>query len=173
MTKLTTIDAVSIRDFSKLGLLSSFLSLCSEMQTSSTACDCIEFPPDVVTYDGPVAGKIYVANLTADELDKAFALGVAFEGLAYGDYTVLYMARRDNTMLITADACVAKVAAAMNITVHHYLWVFSEMVKAGTITLEDAIYKYYELARSVNRHAIWEEPVIALRAAYSDYNQIA
>jgi hypothetical protein len=173
MTKQVTIDSVLVRDFSKLGLLSSFLGLSSEMQITSTACDCIEFPPEVVTYDSPFMGKLYVATLTNDELFEALALGAAFDGLSFGDYTVLYMAHRDGTILITGDSRVSKVAAAMNITVYDYLWVFCEMVKAGQLALEEAIFKYYELAKSVNKLAIWEEPAIALREAYSDYKQIA
>src|SRR5665647_844608 len=101
MTKQVTIDSVLVRDFSKLGLLSSFLGLSSEMQITSTACDCIEFPPEVVTYDSPLMGKLYVATLTNDELFGALALGAAFDGLSFGDYTVLYMAQRDGTILIT------------------------------------------------------------------------
>lgn len=173
MTKQITIDSVLVRDFSKLGLLSSFLSLSPEMQITSTACDCIEFPPEVLTYDSPLTDKLYVASLTNDELFEAFALGVAFDGLSYGEYTVLYLARRDGTILITGDSRVSKVAVAMSITVYNYLWVFCEMVKAGKLTLDEAIFKYYELAKSVNKLAIWEEPAIALREAYSDYKQIA
>jgi hypothetical protein len=173
MTKQVTIDSVLVRDFSKLGLLPPFLSLSSEMQITSTACDCIEFPPEVVTYDSPQLGKLYVATLTNDELFEAFALGVAFEGLSYGDYTILYLARRDGTILITGDSRVSKVAAAMNITVYDYLWAFCEMVKAGQLALDEAIIKYYELAKSVNKLSIWEEPAIALREAYSDYKQTA
>jgi hypothetical protein len=143
------------------------------MQITSTACDCIEFPPEVVTYDSPLTGKLYVATLTNDELIEAFALGIAFEGLSYGDYTVLYMARRDGTILLTGDSCVSKVAVSMNTRVYDYLWVFCEMVKAGQLALDEAIFKYYELTKSVNKLAIWEEPAIALREAYSDYKQIA
>jgi len=173
MTKHLVLDSVFVRDFSKLELLPSFLNLSCEMQTSSTAYSCSEWPGDSITYDGPVCSKIYVETLSNDELDKAFRLGVAFPGLAYEDYTVLYIAHRDGLELVTGDSRVRRVAISMKIEVYDYLWVFCEMVKAGQLALDDAILKYYELTKSVNKLAIWKEPEIALREAYSDYKQIA
>jgi hypothetical protein len=173
MTKQLVIDSVFVRDFSKLGLLSSFLSLSNEIRTTSTACQRSEMPQDSVCCDGPVCNKIYVVTLTNDDLYEAFTLGLAFEGLSYADYTVLYIARRYGLELVTGDSRVHKVALEMEIVVHDYLWLFCEMVKAGVLALDKAVIKYYELGKTVNRLAIWEEPAIALKEAHQDYKQSA
>jgi hypothetical protein len=172
MTKLMTIDSVLVRDFSKFGLLPSLLSLSSTMQTSSTACDCIRIPQGVATYDGPVMGKLYMATLTNEEFGEAFALGTAFKGLTCDDTTVLYLARRDGTILITGDSLIYRVAASLNITVHNYQWAFGEMVEAGILSKAEAKDKYNLLATSVNKLTDWKEPAHALKEAYTDYEQV-
>ena len=169
MTKLMTIDSVLVRDFSKFGLLTPFLSLSSTMQTSSTACDCIKIPHGVATYDGPVSGKLYMATLTNEEFSEAFALGTDFKGLTCDDTTVLVLARRDGTILITGDSRMYRVAASLNITVHNYQWAFNEMVEAGILSKSEAKNKYNLLATSVNKYTDWKEPAHALKAAYLDY----
>lgn len=173
MTTLLAIDSVFMRDFGKLELLSSFLSLDFEMYTTSTACYDMEMPAEFVTYDSKVSGKLYVGTLTCEELDKAFALGAAFPGLSYLDYTVLYVARRDHLELITGDSRVSAVASSMHIVVHDYLWAMEEMIKAGRLDATRAIVKYYQLETSVNRFAIMEDPVVALQNAYRQRQQTA
>ena len=169
MTKLMTIDSVLVRDFSRIGLLPTFLSLSSTMQTSSTACDCIKIPQGVATYDGPVSGKLYMATLTNEEFGEAFALGTAFEGLTCDDTTALYLARRDGTTLITGDSRVYRVAVRLNITVHNYQWAFDEMVIAGILSRAEAKDKYKLLATSVNKLTDWKEPAHALKEAHTNY----
>jgi hypothetical protein len=139
------------------------------MQTSSTACDCIRIPQGVATYDGPVSGKLYMATLTNDEFGEAFALGTSFNGLTCDDTTVLFLARRDGTILITGDSYVYRVAATLNIAVHNYQWAFSEMVEAGILSMAEAKDKYKLLATSVNKLTDWKEQAHALKEIYSDY----
>jgi len=173
MTKLMTIDSVLVRDFSRLGLLSTFLSLSSRIQTSCTACDCIRITPGVTTLNGPLQGKLYMAALTNEDMDKALVMGLEFNGLTFDDATILYLARRDGTILITGDSFVGRVAASLKITVHDYLWAFVQMVNSGLLSENEALVKYNLLATSVNRYMHWRDPAKALSEASQGYKKTA
>jgi hypothetical protein len=172
MTKLMTIDSVLVRDFSRFGLLPTFLKLSLEMQTSSTACDCIKIPPGVATCDGPLLGKLYMATLTNEEFGKAFELGLSFKGLTSEDSTVLFLARRDGTKLITGDSLVYRVAETLRIEAHNYQWAFAEMVEAGILRRGEANEKYNKLATSVNKFTDWRAPAFATKEAHAQHKHI-
>jgi hypothetical protein len=172
MTKLMTIDSVLVRAFSRTGLLTKFLKLSANMQTSSTACDCIKIPPGVATFDSPLQGRLYMATLTNEEFGKAFELGLSFKGLTSEDSTVLFLARRDGTELITGDSHVYRVAASLLIPVYNYHWVFTEMVGAGILSMIEAKEKYNQLAPLVNKHADWKEPSIAFKGAHTELKTV-
>jgi len=114
-----------------------------------------------------------MASLTNDEMDKLFVLGLEFKGLTFDDSTVLYIARRDGTILISGDSFVCKVAASLKITVHDYLWVFVQMVSSGLLSESEALAKYNQLVTSVNRYMHWRDPAKALRQAALEYKKTA
>jgi len=172
MTKLMTIDSVLVSDFSRIGLLPTFLKLSSEMQTSSTACDCIKIPKGVATSFGPLQGKLYMATLTNEEFAKAFELGISFKGILSNDSTVLFLARRDGTELITGDSLVYRVAVSLRIPVHNYQWAFSEMIETGLLSKVEALEKYNLLANSANKHTDWKSPAFVMKEAHAAHKHI-
>lgn len=173
MINKIAIDPVLVRDFGKLQLLTSLQRLNMEIHTTSMSGTCSQWSENPSDCLASVCNTIYVVTLSNEELAKAFAISRAFPGLSHPEYTVLYLAHHHGLELVTGDSRMYKVAGEMNITVHNYLWLFCELVKAGTLTLNMAVVKYYELAKSVNRHAIWEEPALALSEALAERRRTA
>lgn len=167
------IDPLLIRDFGKLNLLSSLQCLNMEISTTSLALSCCQWSDNPSESLATVCNTICVVNLSNEELANAFAISKAFPGLSNTEYSVLYLAHRHGLELVTGDSRFYQVAAEMNISVHTYLWLFGEMAVAGIFTWNTAVVKYYELAKTVNRHAIWEEPTLTLAEALSNRKRSA
>jgi len=165
MTKLI-LDSVTVRDFNTLELLAPLLDLSYGMQTTSTACSSSEIPSDLVTCDSAVCNKFYVETLTEDDRLKVLALGYDNPGLVFEDYTVLYIAHRDGTELVTGDKCMRRIAGQMHVVTRDYMWVLEEMIAAGILDITVAIPKYAELHATVNPGAIWYNSVTSLHNAY-------
>lgn len=173
MINKIAIDPVLVRDFGKLKLLTSLQGLNMEIRTTSMACSCSQWSENPTDSLETVCNKIYLVNLSNEELANAFAISAVFPGLSYPEYSVLYLAHHYGLELVTGDSRMYKVACQMNITVHNYLWLFCELVGACELSMDEAVVKYYELAKSVNRHAIWEEPIVALYEAMAERKRTA
>jgi len=66
------------------------------------------------------------------------------------DCSALYLVTLLNAILVTSDKQLRKTAEAKGHEVHGHLWVFDQMVAAGTITGQRAATKLTELCEVVN-----------------------
>lgn len=148
------IDALTIRDFDRIGLLKEISKLDFHISTTSAACDRNLYPPGIFSDNTFTNQKIRIRYLTPDEHLDACTLGLSYPGVMFEDHTVLLLARSEKCALITSDPCITKAAVDMGIFVCNYVWLLHTMAEAGIITANQAWMKHLELARRVSPIAL-------------------
>ena len=133
--KVAVKDANIFIDLEAMGLLDLWFQLGHETLTSdyvvieledgghSTALACIK------------AGLVRVAVIGADEWADFEALRLDCEpkGMSVEDVSVLFLARREDAMLLSGDRILRRDAQARSVEVHGTIWILEQMVERGLL----------------------------------------
>jgi len=165
MTKNLTCDASTLRDMSKLKLLSHLHKLGYSLHTTSLACkgldDATRFEVEALT----ATGLITIDKSNERDYPAFLRMRQDNPGISRSDCSVIFLAWRMKYNLITSDPYVINVASKVNVTAVKYSYVFGEMAASGLLTLAEATEKYMELTTEVNTlcdlgHQVIQLPVM-------------
>lgn len=153
MSPLITLDNLSVMDMGKIGMLPDLPLTGLRFATTSTVM--MDIPDRRMFADTPLEhGKIYVSTLTIEELQYAWELNATFPGFTLADYSVLYHARREQSLLITFNRALAEAAMIMGIDVFGYEWIIETLITEGVMTRKAADDRYRKpLMASAGRYA--------------------
>jgi predicted nucleic acid-binding protein len=83
------------------------------------------------------SGQLRVVEVLLSEHPQVLQIGDS-RRLSFSDRTVLFIALRDNLMVLTGDNIIRKNAKKLGLEVHGMLWVFDTLVASQTVQASEA-----------------------------------
>ncbi|KAF0200148.1 MAG: hypothetical protein FD170_3743 [Bacteroidetes bacterium] len=172
MTNNLTCDASTLRDMSKLKLLSPLTKLGYNLHTTSLACkgldDATRFEVEGLT----ASGLITVNKFMERDYTAFLKMRQDYPGISRTDCSVIFMAWQYNYLLITSDPYVIDIARKVNVTTLKYSNLLGEMYEANLLTIAEATEKYLELTTVINTRCDLGNQIIPMpEVAYSLINK--
>lgn len=129
-------DTSVLIDFDGVGLLDNFLSLPYRWVLPDLVLqeELISPSSDVL-----LALGIAESSFDGNEIQTIGKLCNRYASLSPADCAMLFLAKRENAILMTGDKVLRKVAASYHVEVHGSIWGLDEMVRAHLITPKVAI----------------------------------
>jgi predicted nucleic acid-binding protein len=95
-------------------------------------------------------GQLQIQSIDEDDFLSIYQIQVQRPQLSEQDCSAFYQAQKLDAILLTSDKVLRRLAQQKALEVHGHLWVFDEMVAAGTLSPKAAIQKLDELCEEVN-----------------------
>ena len=145
--KLAVTDACIFIDLYELELNEAFFKLELEIHTSIDVLNELYIEQRRVLRAFESVGKLIVHSISAQ--DKLIISNSAYpNSLSNADKTVLFIANRENAMVLSSDKAVRTFGKAKSIEYHGMLWIFDQLLSSGIIHPNTAIVKLSNLISS-------------------------
>ena len=133
--KIAVKDANVFIDLEAMGLLDLWLQLGHHTLTSGFVVGELEDGRHTNALACITAGLVEVAVIAAGEWQAFEELRQECEpmGMSVGDVSVLFLASRENAMLLTGDKILRRHAVVQSIEVHGTLWIMDQLVESGRL----------------------------------------
>lgn len=146
--KIAITDTCIFIDLHELNLTDTFFSLELEIHTSLDVF--LELYPeqqDILRVQEK-SGKFSIHSISDEERAFIQALDLS-KGLSETDKTVLFLAEKEDAMILSSDNHIRKVANQRSIERHGLIWIFDQLVEQNCLTFKEAHQKLFEL-KSLN-----------------------
>ena len=145
--KLAVTDACIFIELYELELNEMFFKLDLEIHTSIDVINELYLEQQRVLKAFESVGKLIVHSI--NEADRAVIYTQAFpRSLSNADKTVLFIADREQAMVLSSDKAVRTFSKANSIEYHGMLWIFDQLVDSGLLSSTMAIIKLKKLIAS-------------------------
>ncbi len=129
------VDANIFIDLRTGDVLEDFFRLPHAIVTPDIICTELLVPP----CDHLLALGLRTVSLPGDQMQEAAQLQQEkYRGLSIADLSVLFLARGMNTILLTGDGLLRKIAASNGVVVHGTLWILEHMIAHSVLTYKKA-----------------------------------
>ena len=143
-------DANILIDLVKLGLEPHFFSLDMEFHTTNLILEELTEDQQAAIWPFVDDNRLTVYTCTIDDLLTIGQLETEKPALSTQDCSALWLAQRDRSLLLTSDNKLRKMAKTLQLDVHGHLWVFDKLVDTGSLSVEVAVEKLFELCDHIN-----------------------
>lgn len=128
-------DANVFIDLESMGILDLWFQLDYQTITSSFVIVELEDGGHANALASIQAGQVIEAVISGEEMEAFEALRVECEvtGLSMADVSVLYLAIRENALLLSGDKPLRNQAKVRLVDVHGTLWIMDQLVDAGLL----------------------------------------
>ncbi|MDN3586080.1 hypothetical protein QWY86_05340 [Pedobacter aquatilis] len=145
--KLAVTDACIFIELYDLELNEGFFKLDLEIHTSVDVINELYAEQQRVLKAFQSVGKLFVHSIS--ESDRLFMQAQPYpRGLSNADKTVLFIAEKQQAMVLSSDKMVRNFSKKNSIEYHGMLWIFDRLVEAGIISPGIAIKKLQSLMSS-------------------------
>lgn len=150
--KLAVTDACIFIELYELELNEAFFKLDLEIHTSIDVINELYNEQQRVLKAFESVGKLIVHSIS--EQDRLGIYNAAYpKSLSNADKTVLYIAEREQAMILSSDKAVRTFGKSNSIEYHGMLWIFDRLIDAGIIEPNIAILK---LKRLISTNIIYQ-----------------
>lgn len=143
-------DANILIDLVKLGLEPHFFGLEMDFHTTNLILEELTDSQQSTIQPYIYDNRLTVYTCTINDLLAIGQLEAETPALSAQDCSVLWLAQRQRSLLLTSDNKLRKTAKAFCLDVHGHLWVFDKLVDAGALTGEEAVKMLFELCEHIN-----------------------
>jgi rRNA maturation endonuclease Nob1 len=130
-------DANVFIDLEAMGILDFWFQLGHETLTSDYVVTELEDGMHANALASIRAGQVSVAVISAEEMDGAFGHmqgDLENTGLSVPDISVLYLAIREDAMLLSGDKQLRGRALGRSVEIHGTLWILDQLVEAKLLS---------------------------------------
>lgn len=142
--KIAITDACIFIDLFDLQLMSEFFRIKLEVHTSLNVYNELDNEQKELLKAYTLGGKLTIHNLTPEELELIGKSSYPKQ-LSDGDKTVLYIAEKNNAIVLTSDKAVRNYSKIKSIESHGMLWIFDRLLDETIISSKQASEKLEEL----------------------------
>lgn len=142
-------DANVFIDLESMGILDLWFQLGYQTITSSFVVVELEDGGHANSLASIQAGQVIEAVISSDEMEAFEALRVECEptGLSSADVSVLYLAIREDALLLSGDKSLRTQAKVRWVEIHGTLWIMDQLVDSGLLAKRVAAQRLEALLR--------------------------
>ncbi len=149
--KIAVTDANIFIDIINIGLARQFFALPPEFHTTLEVFAELHDHQSEILAAYQYVGKLKVHNFEPGELEEMHIFTPS-KRLSDTDKTVLYLAHKQQAMLLSSDGVIRKFAKEKHIETHGLIWIFDELMKHKLVTRKLACTKINSLLESNRRY---------------------
>lgn len=139
--KIAVKDANVFIDLESMGILDLWFQLGHETITSSYVVVELEDGNHLNALACIRAGQVREEEISAEEMANGFEIlwgELEDSGLSITDVSVLYLAMREDAMVISGDRRLRTEAGVRSVEIHGTLWILDRLVEAGILASTNA-----------------------------------